>query len=398
MSNPTDHSRRFAAAPLFALGFRPFYLLAAVFAVLALPVWMMSFFGGLQTGGYLRGVAWHGHEMIFGFAAAVMAGFLLTAVRNWTGQQTPTGLPLIGLAAVWLVARLLIVIGPASAAAAVDVLFLPALGIAVAVPIWRSRNARNYKILALLAVLTLANAAYHLAGMNMLPVEISRIAITAALDAIAILIAIIGGRVIPAFIGNAVAHAEPRHNAGIEFLAVGALVIILGLDALQPWLAVSNTVWLSLLVVAAAGHAIRLMLWQPLRARGNPLLWMLPAAYAWLPISLALRAMSLLDITVMSASVHAFTVGAIASLMFAMMTRSALGHTGRALVAGWAEISAFILLQLAAIVRVIASSIASGVYREAMIVSGILWTVAFAVFLYRYWPILTQPRIDGRPG
>ena len=397
-SKPTDHPRRFAIATLFALGFRPFYLLAAVFAVLALPLWIMSLFGATHAGGYLRGVAWHSHEMIFGFAAAVIAGFLLTAVRNWTGQPTPTGLPLIGLVAVWLLARVLIMIGPANAAAAIDVLFLPALGLAVAIPIWRSRNARNYKILAVLAVLTLANAAYHLASMKLLPVEITRNAITAALDVIAILIAIIGGRVIPAFIGNAVAHAEPRHNAGIEFLAVGALVVILGLGVLQPWLAVSNTVWLSLLVVAAAGHAIRLMLWQPFRARGNPLLWMLPAAYAWLPISLALRAMSLLDVTVTSASVHAFTVGAVASLMFAMMTRSALGHTGRALVAGWAEISAFILLQLAAIVRVFASSIATGVYREAMIVSGIFWTVAFAVFLYRYWPILTRPRIDGRPG
>jgi uncharacterized protein involved in response to NO len=394
----TDHSRRFTTATLFALGFRPFYLLAAVYAVLALPVWVVSFYGGMQTGEYLRGVAWHSHEMIFGFAPAVIAGFLLTAVRNWTGQPTPTGLPLAGLVVLWLVARVLIVTGPAGAAAVIDVLFLPALGIAVAIPIWRSRNARNYKVLAVLAILTLANAAYHLASLNFLPVGIMRIAVTAALDVIAILIAIIGGRVIPAFIGNAVEHAKPRHNVVIEVLAVGALVVILGLGVLQPWLPVSSTAWLVILVVAAVGHGIRLMLWQPFCARGNPLLWMLPAAYAWLPVTLALRTLSSFGIVPISTAFHALTIGAIASLMVAMMMRSALGHTGRPLVAGDSEIIAFVLLQLAGVTRVLASSVAAGAYREAMIVSAVLWTSAFAVFLIRYWAILTRPRIDGRPG
>jgi uncharacterized protein involved in response to NO len=394
----TEHPRQFRTATLFALGFRPFYLLAAVFAVLALPVWIVSFFGGMQTGEYLRSVAWHSHEMIFGFAPAVIAGFLLTAVRNWTGQPTPTRLPLAGLVALWLVARVLIVTGPANAAAAIDVLFLPALGFAVAIPIWRSRNAGNYKVLVVLAILTMANAAYHLASMKYLPVGMTRTAMTAALDVIAILIAIIGGRVIPAFIGNAVEHAKPRHNFVVEVLAVGTLIVILGLGVLQPLLPVSGTAWLVILVVAAVGHGIRLTLWQSWRARGNPLLWMLPAAYAWLPVALVLRALSRIDMVPVSASIHAFTVGAIASLMVAMMMRSALGHTGRPLVAGRAEISAFVLLQLAAIVRILASSFASGMYRDAMIVSAILWTLAFAVFLFRYAPILTRPRIDGRPG
>jgi uncharacterized protein involved in response to NO len=398
IAKSTDHSRRFTTATLFALGFRPFYLLAAVYAVLALPVWVVSFYGGMQTGEYLRGVAWHSHEMIFGFAPAVIAGFLLTAVRNWTGQPTPTGLPLAGLVVLWLVARVLIVTGPAGAAAVIDVLFLPALGIAVAIPIWRSRNARNYKVLAVLAILTLANAAYHLASLNFLPVGIMRIAVTAALDVIAILIAIIGGRVIPAFIGNAVEHAKPRHNVVIEVLAVGALVVILGLGVLQPWLPVSSTAWLVILVVAAVGHGIRLMLWQPFCARGNPLLWMLPAAYAWLPVTLALRTLSSFGIVPISTAFHALTIGAIASLMVAMMMRSALGHTGRPLVAEDAEIIAFVLLQLAGVTRVLASSVAAGAYREAMIVSAVLWTSAFAVFLIRYWAILTRPRIDGRPG
>jgi uncharacterized protein involved in response to NO len=219
-----------------------------------------------------------------------------------------------------------------------------------------------------------------------------------ALDVIAILLAIIGGRVIPAFIGNAIKHSAPRHISSVEVVSVGALVVILAFDSLHWWMPVSSATWFVILTIAAVGQGIRLLLWQPFRARGDPLLWMLPAAYAWLPITLALRALSLSNVVPISAAFHALTIGAIASLMVAMMMRSALGHTGRPLVAGPAEISAFMLLQLSAIVRVFTSSIVPGAYREAMIVSGVLWTLAFAVFLFRYWVILTRPRIDGRPG
>lgn len=386
------------AASLFALGFRPFYLLAAVFAVLSVPAWIMSFFGEVQAGGYLRGVAWHSHEMIFGFAPAVIAGFLLTAVRNWTGQPTPTGAPLAGLVALWLLARLLMLTGPANLAALVDILFLPVLAVVVAIPIWRSRNTRNYKVVAILAMLTLANACYHLANMSILPVGITRVAITAALDVIAILIAIIGGRVTLAFIGNAVADAQPRYVFAVELVSFGALLAILVTGVLNLWAPVPANVWFVILAIGAVGQVIRLLLWQPFKARSNPLLWMLPMAYAWLPVTLFLRAASTFNIVSGSAAIHAFTVGAIPSLMIAMMMRSALGHSGRPLVAGPAETGTFVLLQLAAIVRVLAASVVPGAYREAMITAGVLWTLAFIVFLIRYWPILTRPRVDGKPG
>jgi uncharacterized protein involved in response to NO len=388
----------FDKAPLLALGFRPFYLFAALFALIAVPAWLLSYAGGIPLGDYLQGMNWHSHEMIFGFAPAVFAGFLLTAVRNWTGLPTPTGARLAGLVVLWFVARVLMLTGPASAAALIDILFLPALGITVAIPIWCSRNARNYKVLAVLAVLTLANICYHLANQGLMPPGLARVSMTVALDVIAILIAIVGGRVIPAFIGNAVKDSSPRHSVGVEIVSVGALIVILILGVLAPWMPVANTVWFWMLVLAAVGQAIRLLLWQPLRACRNPLLWMLPVAYAWLPVSLTLRALELQSIVPAGAAVHAFTVGAIASLMIAMMTRSALGHSGRPLIAGPAEIAAFVLLQSSAIVRVLAASIVPGAYGAAMIVAGVLWTLAFAVFLFRYWPILTQPRIDGKPG
>ena len=391
-------SNMFDKSPLFALGFRPFYLIAAIFAALAIPLWVLSFPGEAQSGNYLHGLAWHSHEMIFGFAPAVIAGFLLTAVRNWTGQPTPIGAPLAGLVMLWLAGRVLMQTGPASVAAVMDILFLPTLGLAVAIPIWRSRNKRNYKVLAVLAFLTFVNIVYHLASLNLIPSGFARVSLTAALDVIAILIAIVGGRVIPAFIGNAVKDSSPRHNRSVEIVSVGALIVILALGVLAPWMPVSNTMWLSVFVVAAVGQFVRLLLWQPLRALGNPLLWMLPAAYAWLPISLLLRALELQSLVPSGVAIHAFTVGTIASMMIAMMTRSALGHTGRPLVAGAAEIAAFILLQLSAVVRVLAASIASSAYREAMVVAGVLWAGAFAVFLWRYVPILMRPRIDSRPG
>lgn len=396
--NTSQQQSKPAAIALLALGFRPFYLFAAMFAIVAVPAWLLSFTGSVLPGAYLQGMSWHSHEMIFGFAPAVIAGFLLTAVRNWTGRPTPTGASLAGLVVLWLLARVLMLTGPANVAALVDILFLPTLGVAVAIPILRSRNTRNYKVLAVLTVLTLVNAGYHLASLGLLPLEFARVSMTAALDVIAILIAIVGGRVVPAFIGNAVEGANPRHIRSVEFVSVGALVAILIAGILKPWLTIPHNAWLFVFVVAAVGQGVRLLLWQPLRARGNALLWMLPVAYAWLPISLALRALELQSIVPAGAAIHAFTIGAITSLMIAMMTRSALGHSGRPLVAGPAEVGAFVLLQLSAIVRVLAASIVPGAYREAMIVSAILWTVAFAVFLLRYWPVLTRPRIDGRPG
>jgi uncharacterized protein involved in response to NO len=153
-----------------------------------------------------------------------------------------------------------------------------------------------------------------------------------------------------------------------------------------------------LFAIAAAAHGIRLLLWQPQRTVHNPLLWMLPVAYGWIPISLALRAVEQASGAPAAAAVHALTLGAISSLMLAMMARSALGHTGRELRAGWIEISAFLLIQLAAIIRVAATLIPPVYYRGAVILSGTLWTLAFALFLSRYWGYLTRPRIDGRPG
>jgi len=381
--------------PVLLLGFRPFYLLAAIFAVIALPVWLGIYFGVVPSGGYLSGAVWHSHEMVFGFAVAVIAGFLLTAVRNWTGLPTPDGNALAALALLWVFGRVFVFTGPPLLAAIADFAFLPALAVAVAIPIARSRNARNFKILGVLVGLALANLGFHLAQSGILPASVGRLSLIVALDIIAILVAIVAGRVIPVFTANAVASARPRKVRAVDLVAIGSLLLLLLLEVSGHWLQISNTIWAGIFFVAGASHFIRLLLWDPFRTRHNALLWMLPVAYAWMPIALIIRGLAILTGgTSISVAFHALTIGAIASLMVAMMTRSALGHTGRALTAGRVEIGSFLLLQTAAIVRV-APGIAWPQHYPAFLTgSAILWSLAFAIFVFGYWTILTRPRID----
>ncbi len=385
--------QRVERAPLLSLGFRPFYLLAALFALLAVPLWVIFWLGAVAPGTYLAGMAWHGHEMVFGFAAAVITGFLLTAVRNWTSLPTPTGVMLAGLALLWLLARVLMLTGPGVIAAIIDVAMLPALGVAVGVPIWRSRNTRNYKILLLLAALMVLNVLFHLAHLNVVSAALERTALMGALDLIAILIAVVGGRVIPAFTENALPALRLQRVMAVETVAVGALVFVFVAGLLRPWFALPGIAWVALLALAAAAHFARLLLWQPLKTRRNPLLWMLPAAYAWMPVALMLRALAEAGKISPIAATHALTIGAMGSLMVAMMMRSALGHTGRPLAAGPIELAAFLLVQLAAMVRVFAGILWPESYQLTVMASGVLWSLALALFLARYAPMLVRARV-----
>ncbi|NND59048.1 MAG: NnrS family protein [Gammaproteobacteria bacterium] len=399
MSRPADAAgRRLTDWPILALGFRPFYLGAAVFAVVVLPVWIAVYLGQLQATGYLSGVAWHSHEMIFGFAPAVIAGFLLTAVRNWTSQPTPTGRALAALVLLWVAARILVVTGPDLLAIAADVAFLPAVAVAVGIPIWRSKNSRNYKILVVLLVLTLANLVYHLAHIGILPPAFTRTATIGALDIITILMAVVGGRVIPAFTANAIPGAGVRQLPALEIASIVPLVLLLVAGILSYWISFPDWAWLSLLIIAVLTQTLRWWLWRPLQTWRNPLLLMLPVAYVWIPLSLAMRALALVGTIPPAVAIHALTLGAISGLMLAMMMRSALGHTGRALAAERIEILAFFLVQAGAITRLASGFVDPSNYQGLVVASGILWSLAFAAFLFRYAPMLCRSRIDGKPG
>ena len=380
---------------MFQLGFRPFYALASIFAIVAVIVWLRAFSGLSDTGVYLHSVVWHSHEMLFGFIVAVVAGFLLTAVHNWTGQPTPSGAGLAALAALWLLARVLIVTGPVPLAVIADVSFLVALTVAIAFPILRSRNRRNYKVLMLLVALAVSHAVFHLAKMGYVQPYLSRISIFVCIDLIVILMAVVGSRVIPAFTRNAIPESTSRNEPGVETVTFTSMLLVVAATAVSGIWTPPSIVMLLLFVTVAAAHALRLALWEPGKTLTKPLLWMMPAAYSWIPFAFVLRALAIENIVPASAWIHAITMGAVSGFMLAMMMRSSLGHTGRKLIASRSDMAAFILVQAAALVRLLASTLATETYRYWVFASGLIWVLAFLIFAVRYLPMLSRPRLKN---
>jgi uncharacterized protein involved in response to NO len=381
-----------ASFALWQLGFRPFYLLASAFAALSIALWALQFAGWLGRP-YLAGPVWHAHEMLFGFVLAVVVGFLFTAGRNWTSQPTPTGSALAALAALWVAARILVLTRYGWAAAAANVAFPLAAAIALGRPFVAARSKRNYFFVALLVLLAAATAAVHLAQLGVLRLP-AWAGIQIGLDVVLFIMAVMAGRVVPMFTNNGVAGARASRRAWLERLALGALLALLAADALQ----LRGATLVAVLAVTAAAHLTRWSLWQPWKTLRTPIVWVLHAAYAWIPIHLVLRALAELGRVPSSVATHALTVGAIGALVLGMMTRTARGHTGRPLVAGRAEVACYVLVLLAAIVRVFVPLLAPAQTVHAVLCSAALWSAAFGIYAVRYWPILTRPRLDGRPG
>lgn len=377
---------------LWALGFRPFYLLAALLAALSIPVWLAHYLGWISASPGIT-LGWHMHEMVFGFAIAVVVGFLFTAGRAWTGIWTPRGAHLAALALLWVAGRLAMLGAPAWLAAAVDLLFLPLAAWSMYRVLERAGNKRNMFLVGLLALLTVANGAFHGAVMGLLPIgEIAPI--HAAILLIVLIEAVIGGRVIPMFTDNAVPGTKslvfPRNDkialavlvaagAGWVFGAPGPLMAGLGL-------------------AACCATALRMAYWKPYRAARNPLLWILHLSYAWIAAGFLLLALAALGIGTPSTAFHALAVGSMAGLILGMMTRTTLGHTGRKLLAGKAETAMYALIQAGALVRVAAGMVPAQWRATALIVSGACWSAAFALFLLVYSPYLWRARLDGKDG
>ena len=332
MERPRRERQR-RVLPVLTIGFRPFYLLAGAFAGVGVPVWHFAPGELLPGEPYLAGAAWHAHEMVFGFAAAVLTGFLLTAARAWSGLATPTGWRLAALAGLWVAGRVLVATGPAVPAIVVDCLFLPCVALAVALPVLKARNYRNLPVAAVPALLGAANLLFHLDHAGLIALARANGGALLALDLFALLVTLMAGRVIPAFTANAVPAARPRRNAYVEIVAFGTLGVLLVAGPLDPWL--PGGPWLAgVAALGALAHSVRLWLWDLAATRREPLLWVLPLSYAWLPAALILRALWLADADVPAAAAfHALGAGAMGGLMLGMMTRSALGHTGRPLAA-----------------------------------------------------------------
>ncbi|TXI85192.1 NnrS family protein [Cupriavidus sp. Marseille-Q8015] len=395
ISPPSPRHTGYRGVPMLALGFRPFYLLAAAFGVIAIAAWVAIYLGWWQPASrpWLGAMVWHAHEMVFGFAAAVVVGFLFTAGKNWTGLQTPQGAWLGALAGVWLAARVLMWSGPAWLAIALDLVFLPLCAASFYRLLRRARNHRNIGLALALGVLGALNLAFHVAaGRGDLG---GALRVTeAATGLITLFITVIGGRVIPMFTANAVPGVTIRRSAWVERVVVAAtLLAIVAHSAHAPAFVV-----VPLALAAAATHAVRLAGWDPLRTLRTPLVAILHVAYAFLPLGFALLAGAAVGWLDGSTALHALTVGAIACAILAMITRTALGHTGRRLATGRIEHLAYASIVLAALVRVLGPLALPAFKPYAIGAAGMLWVAAFVLYLVKYAPYLSRARVDGKEG
>jgi uncharacterized protein involved in response to NO len=383
---------------LFAYGFRPNFLAAGVAAAVLVPLWIAGVRGGIELPVRWPGALWHGHELLFGFVAAAIGGFLLTAVPSWTGQRGFGGRPLVALATVWLLGRLAPFAPPAVPnlfVALVDLAYLPMVGALIAPLLFRTKN-RNRVLLLVLAALTLCNAAFHWyvardeAGS-------ASLALLATVNFAILLTTVIGGRIVPAFTNSGLRATPGAAKASVpwlEVVVVGATVLVVAVDLAAPRTALAGLV----AAVAGAAHALRASRWAPLRTGGVPLLWVLHVGYAWIPLGLLLKAVALLTGAPFAAFwLHALTAGALATMIVAVMTRASLGHTGRELRAAPTTVAAYLLLTGAALVRVFGPATGAD-YRVVLTLAAMLWAGAFAAYLLVYAPILASPRADGKPG
>nr|WP_311529567.1 NnrS family protein [uncultured Ralstonia sp.] len=384
----------YAGRAVFALGFRPFYLLAAAFAALGMALWAALLLGVLPSAhgpATMAPLFWHAHEMVFGFAAAVVVGFLFTAGKNWTGLQTPQGAQLAALAALWLAARVLMWVGPVPLAVVADAAFLPACGLAFLRVLRRAKSARNYGLAIALLVLGTVNGVFHAALALDAPLVALR-CVDAAAGLVCLFVTVIGGRVIPMFTSNAVSGARVRRVVWAEraIVPATALAVVMLATPLQ------GIVPAIVFAAAAVVQAVRWVGWDTRRTLRTPIVSILHVAYAFLPIGFAMLAAAALGWGDRSTALHALTAGAIGGAIIAMITRTALGHTGRMLRTGWAENFAYGAIALAALVRVAGSALLP---REVWVGgASVLWVAAFVVYLWRYTPWLMAPRADGREG
>lgn len=377
---------------LFALGFRPFYLLAAALAVLLVPLWVAVLAGAAPLAPVMPGLIWHAHEMLFGFAAAVIVGFLFTAGHNWTGLPTPSGKLLAALALLWLLGRVAMFADSPIVSAVVDLSFLPLAGVLLGRVLIRAGSRRNYFVLVVLAVLTLANAWVHAGVQGWMAVS-PLTGLHLAVAVITILETVIAGRIVPSFTANALRTVPWRHGY-VELGAISATAAALLLWAFSAPAGVTGAV----AAVAALAQGVRVWGWRPLPALRVPLLWILHLSHAWIIVALAVLAAAGAGWMAATPAVHLLSVGATGGLIIGMITRTALGHTGRVLKAGAIETCCYLLLQVALVTRILPQLGLPVSYLPWMAVSAAAWASCFGLYLWRYAPILINPRVDGRPG
>lgn len=379
--------------PFWGRGFRPFFFLGAAFSVFSLCLWGAFYAGtGIMPPTFLLDpIAWHAHEMIYGFGMAIVAGFLLTAVANWTGGAPARQIHLAGLCLLWLAGRVVMSVDfglPVWSVITLEALFIPALVVSLAIPLWRSWNKRNFVFLSLLSVLFACDMWFMLSE--------NLDALYVALMMILMMVSLIGGRIIPAFTVAALRRRGLQAFQTDQFKTDMAALLSLVAVALCLALA-KDTILLGITAaISAAIHALRMRHYHSIKALEDPLLWILHAGYGWLVIGLALLALAGFGLFDVKAVLHALTAGCIGSMVLGMICRVTLGHTGRALTVGALTTLSFYAIQIAALLRVFGPMFVPERTTDWIVYSAYIWTFCFAAYLAVYGKMLFTNRPDGQ--
>lgn len=389
-------ARMEASPAILRGGFRPFFFGGALWAVVAAVIWLLALFDLVVIPSSFGALAWHRHEMLFGFVGAVMTGFLLTAIPNWTGRLPIAGPPLLALFALWVLGRVTMLFSaaaPAAAAAIVDSGFYVLVAVIAAREVLAARN-RNMPIVGLVLLFGGANLLDHLSSTGAIPD--SEIGWKIAVALVTLMISLVGGRIVPSFTRNWLVKRGVREGLPSQPDRFDLAVVAMTTIAFVGWLtAPAGALTGALFAIAALGQAIRLARWKGWKTARDPLVLVLHLGYAWVPTGLALFAAVSVGASVpQSAAVHALTAGAMATMILAVMTRATLGHTGRDLKAGPLTSLCYLLVTVGAILRVVAA-IGWMDFGLGMEAAGLAWIAAFLVFLMVYAPMLFGRRVEG---
>lgn len=379
--------------PFLGRGFRPFFLLGAIYSAISLLIWGGFYAGHITPPSFmLDSVSWHAHEMIYGFSMAIVAGFLLTAVANWTGGAPARQIHLAALCLTWIAGRVVMGVDldlPNTAILIIEGSFIPALAISLAIPLLKSWSKRNFVFLALLTILFACDIGFL--------VSESRTPLYIAIMVIITMISLIGGRVIPAF---TVAAVRRRGEEAFQTLQgkmdILALVSLAGVILTLMFVGTQGVALAGAAFTSVIIHALRMRHYHTLKTLNDPMVWILHVGYAWVIVGLLLMGFSALNILAFSTALHALTAGAIGSMTLGMMCRVSLGHTGRNLTAGKLTTLSFTLMQIAALLRVFGPIISPSQTTLWIVSSAMLWTICFGLYVLIHAPMLWQLRPDGK--
>lgn len=380
----------------FSMAFRPLFLLAGLYAPLIILLWLMHlFWQPFLKLAELNPVMWHSHEMLYGFVAAGIGGFVFTAVANWTGRAPVHGMTLIALCSLWIIGRLVMLFGNVLPPIITIVGDLSYLMLMVAV-LWRelylAGNRRNYIILGCVGLLLVFNVVYHLEVRNVIPAE--QWSIRGAIGTVVLLISIVGGRIVPAFTRNWLMLVKPGSATPTEMNRYDTSVVLMTLFVIPLWVIMpDNPITAASILLCGLMHGVRVSRWKGLATLSEPLLFILHLAYAWIPVGFILLGAGQLLGFGSNAGVHALTVGAITSMIMAVAARAGKGHSGRALESDLLLNLAFLLFTLTAVLRIVAALV---YFENLMLLTGLFWIGGFALYLMSMGKILLTPGPDKK--